>query len=280
MPRRQFPGWSFQWSRRVFCVQHWKSGFGYFAKKRQSHEWSRVDFEIPTSFEYLALSKWPRSCGRNGNKLKTLGKSNLFKSIDFLGCQMWRMRSWEILVNGANVWATLPPKYTQVSTSFRNSINEQSKIQSHKPYINQWSKSVFQNFGVCSKCSRLAQLYHKLHHQKQKLFSVCSEVVESRKKNSPGLDTTRMLNELLADDSWLETVSLCAFFFVSKLLIFGMYLFSNSEECKIYGQMRIHLFGKNWHWMTRHDWLWFWQETTKNYYKILNPFPFCFLSVF
>ena len=66
---------------------------------------------------------------------------------------------------------------------------------------------IFQNFGVCSKCSRLAQLYHKLHHQKQSMFNVCSDVVETRKKNSAGLDTTRMLNELLADDSWLETVS-------------------------------------------------------------------------
>ena len=40
------------------------------------------------------------------------------------------------------------------------------------------------------------------------MFIVCSDVVETRKKNSPGLDTTRMLNELLADDSWLESVSL------------------------------------------------------------------------
>ena len=38
------------------------------------------------------------------------------------------------------------------------------------------------------------------------MFIVCSDVVETRKKNSPELDTTRMLNELLADDSWLETV--------------------------------------------------------------------------
>ena len=49
-------------------------------------------------------------------------------------------------------------------------------------------------------------MYHKLQHQKHKMFIVCSDVVETRKKNSPELDTTRMLNELLADDSWLETV--------------------------------------------------------------------------
>jgi len=39
----------------------------------------------------------------------------------------------------------------------------------------------------------------------QSMFTVCSDVVETRRKNSPGLDTTRMLNELLADDSWLES---------------------------------------------------------------------------
>ena len=52
-------------------------------------------------------------------------------------------------------------------------------------------------------------MYHKLQHQKHKMFIVCSDVVETRKKNSPELDTTRMLNELLADDSWLETVRKC-----------------------------------------------------------------------
>ena len=45
------------------------------------------------------------------------------------------------------------------------------------------------------------------------MFTICAEVVDSRKKNSPGLDTTRMLNELLADDQWLETVIIIFFFF-------------------------------------------------------------------
>ena len=70
----------------------------------------------------------------------------------------------------------------------------------------------FQNFNVCKKCIRLAQLYHKLQHQKHKMFIVCSDVVETRKKNAPELDTTRMLNELLADDSWLEAVRKFKFF--------------------------------------------------------------------
>ena len=35
---------------------------------------------------------------------------------------------------------------------------------------------------------------------------MCSEIVEKRKTTNPGIDTTQILNELLADDSWLETV--------------------------------------------------------------------------
>ena len=83
---------------------------------------------------------------------------------------------------------------------------------------------IFQNFGVCSKCSRLAQLYHKLHHQKQSMFNVCSDVVETRKKSNAGLDTTRMLNELLADDSWLETVSISEFSNTYSMVVIFVFL--------------------------------------------------------
>ena len=63
-----------------------------------------------------------------------------------------------------------------------------------------------QNFSVCEECSRLCTLYHRLHHQKQKLYMMCSEIVEKRKTDAPGIDTTQILNQLLADDTWLETV--------------------------------------------------------------------------
>ena len=66
---------------------------------------------------------------------------------------------------------------------------------------------MFQNFSVCDACSELCSLYHNLHHQKQKLYVMCSEIVERRKTSAPGIDTTNILNQLLADDSWLETVS-------------------------------------------------------------------------
>lgn len=61
------------------------------------------------------------------------------------------------------------------------------------------------NFSVCQECLRLCHLYHRLHHQKQKLYMMCSEIVERRKTDSPGIDTTQILNQLLADDTWLET---------------------------------------------------------------------------
>ena len=37
------------------------------------------------------------------------------------------------------------------------------------------------------------------------MFTICADVVDSRKKNSPGLDTKGMLIELINDDQWLET---------------------------------------------------------------------------
>ena len=65
-----------------------------------------------------------------------------------------------------------------------------------------------QNFSVCDDCSELCHLYHNLHHQKQKLYVMCSEIVEKRKTSKPGIDTTQILNQLLADDSWLESVKI------------------------------------------------------------------------
>ena len=66
------------------------------------------------------------------------------------------------------------------------------------------SEQASMNISVCSKCSRLAQLYHKLYHQKHQMFTICTDAVDFTKKNSPGLDIPGILNELLTDDQWLE----------------------------------------------------------------------------
>ena len=59
---------------------------------------------------------------------------------------------------------------------------------------------------MCEDCGILCSLYHRLVHMKQKLYVMCAEIVEKRKEDSPGIDTTQILNQLLADDVWLETV--------------------------------------------------------------------------
>ena len=66
--------------------------------------------------------------------------------------------------------------------------------------------SLLQNFSVCTKCSRLGQLYHKLQHHKHKMFQMATEVVEERRRSSANPDTTKILNELLANEVWLEQV--------------------------------------------------------------------------
>ena len=37
-------------------------------------------------------------------------------------------------------------------------------------------------------------------------MNIFSDIVKSRKDGTPGIDTTNILNELLADDAWLEQV--------------------------------------------------------------------------
>ena len=75
------------------------------------------------------------------------------------------------------------------------------------------------------------------------MFGICSDVVEGRRKKSPGLDTTRMLNELLADDSWLEQVSILSQTF-SRVFLNNQFIFrfcSNLERCKTSGPTRTRL---------------------------------------
>ena len=79
---------------------------------------------------------------------------------------------------------------------------------------------MIQNFSVCKKCSRLAALFHRLHHQKHRMYSNCVEVVEGRKKAVPNLDTTKILNELLANDKWLEQVNIFSEFLLFHFLHF------------------------------------------------------------
>jgi hypothetical protein len=73
-----------------------------------------------------------------------------------------------------------------------------------KPIPPDETARLHRNFSVCKKCGYLASLFHKLHHQKHRMYTSCLQVVEDRKKAVPNLDTTKILNELLANDKWLE----------------------------------------------------------------------------
>lgn len=63
-----------------------------------------------------------------------------------------------------------------------------------------------QNLSVCSKCARLCRLYHHLHHQKHRMYHQCQEVVEAKRNGDLNADTTKILNEMLANEKWLEQV--------------------------------------------------------------------------
>lgn len=70
---------------------------------------------------------------------------------------------------------------------------------------------------------------------KQKLYVMCAEIVEKRKEDSPGIDTTQILNQLLADDVWLETVG--KILEINIFLSFSIFfLCSNSRRCKTCGR--------------------------------------------
>ena len=208
--------------RWVFCVQHRKSGFGDVIKKRQSHERCELAFKIPTSHQYLALSQWPRIFSRAGTCIKVQNKwreneliCNYFQSrksnVGLVTVK--RQQPWcNCLVNPTTPTPSnqcLPmSKLAWTGWAYYFYFSSIPKFLYVLSLTGKWEKfsSILQNFSICTKCCRLAQLYHKLYHQKHKMYLICAEVVESRKKGIPGMDTTRMLNELLADDSWLESV--------------------------------------------------------------------------
>ena len=59
------------------------------------------------------------------------------------------------------------------------------------------------SFSVCNKCSRLGQLYHKLKHNKHKIFQMTKELVGEKQKRGNKPDT-KILSELIANDVWHE----------------------------------------------------------------------------
>jgi len=56
-------------------------------------------------------------------------------------------------------------------------------------------------------------LYNKVAHQKYLMFLECARRVADKKAADPHKDTTIILNELLADEAWLNQVNVFLFLF-------------------------------------------------------------------
>lgn len=62
-------------------------------------------------------------------------------------------------------------------------------------------------------------MYNKVAHQKYLMFLECARRVTDKKVADPHKDTTIILNELLADEAWLNQVSLFLFYLIIILKI-------------------------------------------------------------
>lgn len=61
---------------------------------------------------------------------------------------------------------------------------------------------------MCRICQKKVTLYNKVAHQKYLMFLECTKRVADKRAASPHKDTTKILNELLADELWLNQVSI------------------------------------------------------------------------
>ena len=72
---------------------------------------------------------------------------------------------------------------------------------------------------LCRICQKKVALYNKVAHQKYLMFLECARRVADKKVTDPHKDTTIILNELLADEAWLNQVSLFLFYSIIGLKI-------------------------------------------------------------
>lgn len=80
---------------------------------------------------------------------------------------------------------------------------------SHDLYVMRISLFVllcFQDFLLCHTCKVRCELFHKVSHQKYLMFIECSRKVAEKNSQDPMKLTTVILNELLADETWLAQV--------------------------------------------------------------------------
>ncbi|XP_025830807.1 uncharacterized protein LOC108744837 isoform X2 [Agrilus planipennis] len=62
------------------------------------------------------------------------------------------------------------------------------------------------DFFMCRWCTSCVDLLNKISHQKYLMYIECAKRVADKRSSDPQKDTTCILNELLADESWLNTL--------------------------------------------------------------------------
>uniref|UniRef100_A0A6B2EBY5 Putative mucin-19 n=1 Tax=Phlebotomus kandelakii TaxID=1109342 RepID=A0A6B2EBY5_9DIPT len=60
------------------------------------------------------------------------------------------------------------------------------------------------DFTLCGQCEGNLRMHHRMKHQKYTLYMACTQKVQERSGQDPTKTSTTILNELLAEDSWLE----------------------------------------------------------------------------
>jgi len=60
---------------------------------------------------------------------------------------------------------------------------------------------------MCRICVSRVELANKVVHQKYLMYIECAKRVSEKRTSDPNKDTTCILNELLADENWLNQVS-------------------------------------------------------------------------
>lgn len=71
---------------------------------------------------------------------------------------------------------------------------------------------------MCRICATRVELLSKVTHQKYLMYIECAKRVNEKRTTDPTKDTTCILNELLADESWLNQVKLSVIYSIANVL--------------------------------------------------------------
>uniref|UniRef100_A0A1B6EGU2 DUF4211 domain-containing protein n=1 Tax=Clastoptera arizonana TaxID=38151 RepID=A0A1B6EGU2_9HEMI len=135
----------------------------------------------------------------NANKWRNI---NLIKSIDTWPC--------------FNILSDLPESETKNKECAACDLNKDACMKRIIMYGQPYNNTTLEgsspdpkiynqkDFLVCYECVRMINLYSKIAHQKYLMYIQCAKLVADKRSTDPNKDTTVVLNELLANENWLN----------------------------------------------------------------------------